>query len=483
MRGGARSTTGPRGSARLLPRKGQATGGATGPVVRALHTASPAFPRWLRRLEDRGEEQAGSAEPIVRKIIDDVRRQGDRALRALSRRLDGVDVPPGELAVGRDAMEAAFATLPPAQRAALRLAARRIRDYHRHQLEVSFRYRDREGVWLGQEIRPLRRVGLYVPGGAALYPSSVLMNAIPAQVAGVEQIVAVSPPHSGGEPAALLAAAWVAGVDTLFRVGGAQAIAALTFGTVSIPRVDKIVGPGNRFVATAKKLVSGRVGIDMIAGPSEVVVVADPSARADLVAADLLAQAEHGPDSTAICLTTSVRLAAAIELALASQLAELPRAALARQSLRAHGAIVVTRNLDEAIEIANRLAPEHLELAVRNPRQWLKRVHSAGAVFLGHSSPEAFGDYLAGPNHVLPTGGTARFGSPLGVYDFQKRTSVIEASAAALRRLGPTVETLAAMEGLDAHGRAVTLRLAGGAGTSARRATSVSRVARRSKSD
>ncbi len=483
MRGGARSTTGPRGSARLLPRKGQATGAATGPVVRALHTASPAFPRWLRRLEDRGEEQAGSAEQIVQKIIDDVRRQGDRALRALSRRLDGVDVPPGELAVGRDAMEAAFATLPPAQRAALRLAARRIRDYHRHQLEVSFRYRDSEGVWLGQEIRPLRRVGLYVPGGAALYPSSVLMNAIPARVAGVEQIVAVSPPHSGGEPAALLAAAWVAGVDTLFRVGGAQAIAALTFGTVSIPRVDKIVGPGNRFVATAKKLVSGRVGIDMIAGPSEVVVVADPSARADLVAADLLAQAEHGPDSTAICLTTSVRLAAAIERALASQLAELPRAALARQSLRAHGAIVVTRSLDEAIEIANRLAPEHLELAVRNPRQWLKRVHSAGAVFLGHWSPEAFGDYLAGPNHVLPTGGTARFGSPLGVYDFQKRTSVIEASATALRRLGPTVETLAAMEGLDAHGRAVTLRLAGGAGTSARRATSVSRVARRSKSD
>ncbi len=433
-------------------------------IVRTLRTGAPGFEHWLARLEDRGEEQAGSVEGAVRAILDQVRRGGDRALRACTRRLDGVDVPPRALAVDRGAMEAAFATLPRVQRAALRLAARRIRDYHRHQLETSFRFRDRVGVVLGQEIRPLRRVGLYVPGGAALYPSSVLMNAIPARVAGVAEVVAVTPPHPGGEPAALLAAGFVANVDTIFRAGGAQAIAALTWGTATVARVDKIVGPGNRYVATAKKLVAGRVGIDMIAGPSEVVVIADASARADLIAADLLAQAEHGPDSTAICLTPSVRLAAAVERALAVQLAELPRAALARRSLRDHGTLVVTRDVAEAVEIANRLAPEHLELAVAEPRRWLAQIRAAGAVFLGHASPEAFGDYLAGPNHVLPTGGTARFASPLGVYDFLKRTSVIEASPAALRRLGPTVATLAAMEGLDAHGRAVTRRLTPPAG-------------------
>jgi histidinol dehydrogenase len=334
-----------------------------------------------------------------------------------------------------------------------------VRDFHAHQRERSFRYRDALGVLLGQEIRPLGRVGLYVPGGQAFYPSSVLMNAIPARVAGVKEVIAVSPPHRDGEPAALLAAAYIAGVDRLYRVGGAQAVAALAYGTESIAPVDKIVGPGNVFVATAKRLVAGTVAIDMIAGPSEVLVVADADADAELVAADLLAQAEHDADASALCVTPSARLAARVARAVASQLAGLPRSNIAARSLRANGAIIVTRNLDEAIALANEIAPEHLELAVKDAERYVARIAHAGAIFVGESTPEAFGDYLAGPNHVLPTGGTARFSSPLGVYDFVKRTSVIQAPRRALARLADPVLHLAQMEGLGAHGAAVARRL------------------------
>jgi histidinol dehydrogenase len=431
-------------------------------MISVLRTSDRRFAALRAKLARRGAVLDAGVEPAVRAILDDVRRRGDRGVAAATLRFDRVRVRARDLAVDRDEMRAACDALPRRDLAALRLAARRIRDFHARQKERSFSYRDRLGVRLGQEIRPLARVGLYIPGGTAFYPSSVLMNAIPARVAGVPEVVAVSPPHAGGEPPALLAAAYVAGVDRLYRVGGAQAVAALAYGTAAIPRVDKIVGPGNVYVATAKRLVAGTVAIDMIAGPSEVLVIADAHADPALVAADLLAQAEHDADASAICLTPSARLAAAIERALAEQLAALPRADIARRSLRGHGAIVVTRTIDEAIDLANEIAPEHLELAVRAPARHVARLHHAGAIFLGHTTPEAFGDYLAGPNHVLPTGGTARFSSPLGVYDFVKRTSVIEAPRRALARLGPTVLRLAEMEGLTAHGAAVARRLAGG---------------------
>jgi histidinol dehydrogenase len=425
-----------------------------------VRTSDPRFARVRARLEGRGLELDASVEPVVRAVLQDVRKRGDAAVVAATKRFDRVAVGPKSWSVGTEEMRRATARLPAADLRALRLAAQRIRDFHRRQVERSFRYRDRLGVELGQEIRPLQRVGVYVPGGLAFYPSSLLMNAIPARVAGVKEIVVVSPPHAEGEPDSLLAAAHIAGVDGILRIGGAQAIAALAFGTATIPRVDKIVGPGNQYVATAKRLVSGLVGIDMVAGPSEVVVVADAQADPGLIAADLLAQAEHGSDSTAVCLTPSARLGAAIERALEEQLAALPRAAMARRSLESRGAVIVTRSLDEAIDLANRIAPEHLELAVANPERLVPRIHHAGAIFLGHTTPEAFGDYLAGPNHVLPTGGSARFASPLGVYDFVKRTSVIRAPLEALARLGPPLRRLAEMEGLSAHAAAVGRRLA-----------------------
>lgn len=422
-------------------------------------SSEPRFARILRQLLKRGEMQDRSVEAAVREILDEVRTRGDRALLGYNERFDGVKMRVADLVIGPDEMAAAAARLPARSRKALRLAARRIRDFHSHQVEKSFRYTDSLGVSLGQEIRAVERAGLYVPGGQAFYPSSLLMNAVPAVVAGVDEIIAVTPPHEGGEPDALLAAAHIAGVDRIYRVGGAQAIGALAFGTRTIPKVDKIVGPGNRWVATAKRLVSGEVSIDMVAGPSEVLVIADGSANAEHVAADLLAQAEHGPDSTAICLTTSGRLAESIERQVLAQLDDLPRSALARQSMQNHGAIVVTRSLKESIALANQIAPEHLELAVRNAERLVKEIRHAGAIFVGHHSPEAFGDYLAGPNHVLPTGGTARFSSPLGVYDFTKRTGIIHAPPAALRALGETVIELAEMEGLTAHGAAVSRRI------------------------
>ena len=414
----------------------------------------------LARLAARGAEMNGRVEAAVQRIIAAVRRDGDAALLRFARRFDGVRLRRAELRVPASKLAAAFRGLSPDVRRDLRLAAARIRRFHLRQRERSWSFRDASGARLGQRIQPLERVGVYVPGGRAAYPSTVLMTAIPARVAGVHEVIAVSPVGPDGDTPVVLAACHVAGVDAVYRVGGAQAVGALAFGTATIPRVDKIVGPGNVWVATAKRLCFGHVAIDAIAGPSEVLIVADASADAELVAADMLAQAEHDPLAAAICVTSDRRVAARVAAALDRQLATLPRRAIAARSLASFGAIVVTRSLDEAVAIANRLAPEHLELAVREPRRWADRIRHAGAIFIGQDAPEAFGDYLAGPNHVLPTGGTARFASPLGVYDFIKRTSVIEAGPRTLARLGPAIVRLARLEGLDAHGRAVERRLA-----------------------
>ena len=416
----------------------------------------------LDRLARRGTAADGRVEATVRRIVAAVRRDGDRALLAFSRRFDGVRLRPRDLRVPADALAAAYRALPAGVRRDLGLAATRIRRFHLRQREWSWSFRDRSGARLGQRIQPLDRVGVYVPGGRAAYPSTVLMTAVPARVAGVREVIAVSPVGPDGDTPIVLAACHVAGIDAVYRVGGAQAIAALAYGTATVPRVDKIVGPGNVWVATAKRLCFGQVDIDAIAGPSEVLIVADGRADAELVAADMLAQAEHDPLAAAVCVTSDGRLAARVASALDRQLAVLPRRAVAARSLARFGAIVVTRSLHEAVGIANRLAPEHLELAVRDPERWLARVRHAGAIFLGQDAPEAFGDYLAGPNHVLPTGGTARFASPLGVYDFVKRTSVISVGPRTLARLGPAVVRLARLEGLEAHGRAVERRLATG---------------------
>ena len=432
-------------------------------VVADLLTVVPArgaaFARRLALLEARGGRTDTTIEHTVRAIVDDVRRRGDAALFAYTRRFDGVALTARTVEVPRAAMERAAAALPRAVRRDLELAARRIRDFHRRQRQASWSYRDAAGALLGQQVRALDRVGVYIPGGTAAYPSSVLMNVVPAKVARVGEVIGVTPAKADGIPTAVLAAAHVAGLDRLFRIGGAQAIAALAYGTKSVPRVDKICGPGNAYVATAKRLVFGSVGIDMIAGPSEVLIVADGRATPARVAADLLSQAEHDPLAAAMLVTPSAALVRAVQRELATKLARLPRRAIARRALRRHGTAFVTASVAEAIDVANRIAPEHLELAVARPQRWLPAVRHAGAIFLGEDSPEPFGDYLAGPNHVLPTGGSARFSSPLGVYDFIKRSSVIGASSAVLRRLGPAVVRLAELEGLDAHARAVRLRL------------------------
>jgi histidinol dehydrogenase len=329
-----------------------------------------------------------------------------------------------------------------------------------HQREASWRFRDPAGLVLGQLVTPLRRVGVYVPGGKAAYPSSVLMNVIPARVAGVEEVIMVSPAGRDGLSQAVLAAAHLAGVSAVFRVGGAQAVAALAYGTSTIPRVDKIVGPGNAYVQAAKKLVYGEVDIDSTAGPSEVLVIADTSADPGYVAADLLAQAEHGSgDECAILLTPSRRLAKQVRDEIEERLRSLPRREDIAAVLRRRGALIVVRNLDEAVELAERVAPEHLELLVRQPERLTRKLRNAGAIFQGPYAPAPLGDYLAGPNHVLPTGGTARFFSPLGVYDFVKRTSIISATARGLRTLAPAIMTLAELEGYGAHAAAVRCRL------------------------
>jgi histidinol dehydrogenase len=353
----------------------------------------------------------------------------------------------------------AFLSLPGEQRAALEAAAARIRAFHERQKTTAWTYRDDLGCELGQQVTPLDRVGLYVPGGKAAYPSSVLMNAIPAHVAGVAEIVMVVPTPDGARNPLVLAAAHLAGVARVFTIGGAQAIAALAYGTETVPAVDKICGPGNAYVAAAKRRVFGAVGIDMVAGVSEILVIADASANPDWVAMDLFSQAEHDELAQAILLTPDATLADAVAASAARQIAEMPRAAIIRASFAHRGALVRVRDLDEACAIANRIAPEHLELAVADPQSLLPKIRHAGAIFLGHHTSEALGDYCAGPNHVLPTGRTARFSSPLGVYDFQKRSSVIAIPAEAAQVLGRIAATLADGEGLPAHARSARYRL------------------------
>jgi histidinol dehydrogenase len=423
--------------------------------LRRLSTQDPGFDAELGRLTRYEAAQDEAVESTVRAIIAEVRQRGDAAVLEYTRKFDrlaarsmaGLEVP-------RAKLEAALAALPAAQAAALREAADRIRRFHARQLSESWDYTEADGTRLGQRVTPLARVGVYVPGGKASYPSTVLMNVIPAKVAGVGDIVMASP---NAEPIVLATAA-LAGVDRVLAIGGAQAVAALAYGTESIARVDKIVGPGNAYVAAAKRQVFGQVGIDMIAGPSEILVIGDGSTPADWVAMDLFSQAEHDEVAQSILLSPSKEYLDAVEASIVRLLPTLPRREVIEASLGTRGALIRTRSLEEACAIADRIAPEHLELSVENPEALLPKLHHAGAIFLGRWSSEAIGDYCAGPNHVLPTAGTARFSSPLGVYDFQKRTSIIGVSQAGAATLGRLATTLAEGEGLTAHARSAEMR-------------------------
>ena len=429
-------------------------------MIRRLDSATLGAPGVARMLDRPPAAVDADIHRRVEEIVAAVRDKGDAALLEFTERFDRVALTAGELAVTAGELEGAESAVGSATMRALRYAADRIERFHRESAPRSWRMTDALGSRLGQEVRPLDRVAVYVPGGRAAYPSTVMMTAIPARVAGVKEIVLVSPPSPDKSlNPAVLAAARVAGVTEAYRIGGAQAVAALAYGTETIRRVDKIVGPGNIYVALAKSRVFGDVGIDMIAGPSEVMVVADASADPEWVAADLLAQAEHDPMARAVLLTPSRALIDAVAAATERQLAALPRREIAGAALRAHGALVLTRSLEEAVEVANLLAPEHLELQVADPDALLAQVRNAGAVFLGRYTPEVVGDYVAGPNHVLPTGGTARFASALGTEDFVKRLSVIQYAPAGLRDAGPHVSELARVEGLDGHGAAAAIRI------------------------
>ena len=395
---------------------------------------------------------------LVGQIIDGVRWNGDDALRRYALMFDGSA--PERLEVSQAELDRAVDALDPELRAILEEAAANIRDYHRHQGRNSFVISEKDGIILGQKVVPLDRVGLYIPGGTASYPSTVLMNAIPAKLAGCPEVVMVSPPSRDGDIApVILAAAKIAGVDRVFRVGGAQAIAALAYGTGSIPRVDKIVGPGNTYVAEAKRQVFGQVSIDMIAGPSEILVIADSGSDPVQVSADLLSQAEHDKNASAVLITDSPALAQAVQAEVERQLADLPRQEIARASIERNGKIIITEDLLQGIEAANALAPEHLELCVENPFDYLDKVRHAGSVFLGRSCPEALGDYFAGPNHTLPTSGTARFSSPLSVDDFVKKTQFTYYTPAALARSAEKIARFAREEGLEGHARSALSRL------------------------
>jgi histidinol dehydrogenase len=397
----------------------------------------------------------------VRKILGDLRKDGDSALFRLTRKYDGWLPSSRSVRVTSVEIQKALKALSREEREALEFAARRIEGFHSLQLQKSWSFAEEDGTILGQIVRPIERVGIYVPGGKAAYPSSVLMNAIPARVAGVREIIMACPAPKGYLNPAVLAAAHLAKVDEVFKVGGAQAIGALAYGTRSIPKVDKIVGPGNIYVAAAKRMVFGEVSIDSIAGPSEILIISDGSGEPSFLAADLISQAEHDEQAAAILLCTSGRLAEKVSLEVGRQLAELPRKAIAESSLKKYGAILRVKSLAEAARISNELAPEHLELAMKDPWDLLPKIENAGAVFLGHISPEPIGDYVAGPNHVLPTGGTARFSSPLGVYDFLKRSSLICLSPGGLKKLSSPAMRLARMENLEGHREAVRKRQEG----------------------
>jgi histidinol dehydrogenase len=429
-------------------------------VIRRL--AVPPFSALDPLLPRRAGSDPATRETVAR-ILEDVFLRGDEAVREYTRRLDGVDLAPEEWTLDSGEWQAALERLAPALREALTRAVDRVREYHLHQREEGFRLETPDGSVVGMKVTPLDRVGLYVPGGKASYPSSVIMNGVPALVAGVQEIVAVVPP--AGVTDVVLAACALSGVTRVFRIGGAQAVAALAFGTATVPRVDKIVGPGNRWVAEAKRQVVGQVGIDMIAGPTEILIIADGTASSRHVAADMIAQAEHDEDATSWCVTTDVALADALPAALESALATAPRVAIARAALERNGAVIVVPDLRDAIEVANRRAPEHLEILAEGAERIAAGVRHAGAIFLGDQTPEPVGDYLAGPSHVLPTGGTARHASPLGVYDFVKRTSVIRYTAERLAADAPAIVALAEAEGLHGHAEAVRVRSAPDGGT------------------
>jgi histidinol dehydrogenase len=424
--------------------------------VRIIRTADPGFKLLIARIVGRGKTRNGGVEKKVQAIVHAVQKQGDHALFRYMQLFDGVRLTRATVEVKAGEIERAMANVPNRDFETLRLAAKRIAAFHRRQLQRSWQYRDPLGMLLGQRISPLERVGIYVPGGKASYPSTVLMNGVPAKVAGVKEIVMTCP--LGNDGAIVLAAAKIAGVDRIFRIGGAQAIAALAFGTESIPRVDKIVGPGNIFVAAAKRIVFGEVNIDSIAGPSEILLLADNSANPAHVAADMLSQAEHDEMAAALCVTASMPTALKIQKAVEAQLRGTKRQAITMKALEKYGAILVARGLKEAVEIANMIAPEHIELIVRQPHRLAKSIRNAGAIFVGPYSTPPLGDYFAGPNHVLPTGGSARFFSPLGTYDFLKRTTIIQAEKRGLRALAPRITHLARLEGLYDHARAVESR-------------------------
>lgn len=429
------------------------------PSIGWFSTMDSDFSARLAALTEFAPDQDAEVESTVGTIITDVRRRGDTALLEYTRKYDHVDASSiSSLEIGNADLERAFASITPLQADALRTAAERIKTFHEKQLASSWDYVEPDGTRLGQLVTPLDRVGIYVPGGTAAYPSTVLMNAIPAKVAGVREIVMVTPTPRGERNALVLAAAALAGVNRVIAVGGAQAVAALAYGTPSIARVDKIVGPGNAYVAAAKRQVFGVVGIDMIAGPSEILIISDGSTPPDWIAMDLFAQAEHDPNARAVLLCPDEAFLSQVLASIEKLLGQMERRSIISAALAANGALVLTRNLDEACEISNRIAPEHLELSVEYPEALLPKVRNAGAIFLGRYTSEALGDYCAGPNHVLPTSGTARFSSPLGVYDFQKRTSLIGVSRAGARSLGQVAATLARGEGLQAHALSASLR-------------------------
>lgn len=427
--------------------------------MRVIRTDEAIFEEVFQGIMNRGGGGDPALRTIVENILQDVAARGDAALFEYTAKFDGYVLTPQTVQASSEEIREAAALVDPDDRAVLQLAAARIEKFHRSQIVKDWRDESEDGVRIGQRITPLERAGIYVPGGLASYPSTVLMAAIPALIAGVKEIVAVTPLRQGTINPLVALALELGGVNRIFKIGGAQAIAALTYGTASIPRVDKIVGPGNAYVATAKQLVYGYVDIDMIAGPSEVLVICDHTAPVSFVAADLLAQAEHDDMASAVVLTPDEAMAQRIVAEVYRQLENLPRKTIVIRAIDRYGAVLVTKDLGEAVRLANRFAPEHLELMVENPEELLSEITHAGAIFLGQYTPEALGDYMAGPNHILPTGGTARFSSPLGVYDFVKRTSVLSFTREAFHRYGRQTERFAALEGLDAHGRSISVRL------------------------
>ncbi len=428
--------------------------------VRRLNAQDADFNTQLDQLLSWDSVSDASVNQRVLDIIDNVRTRGDAALVDYTRQFDGLDVAQmSDLILPRERLELALTRITPEQRRALETAARRVREYHERQVQDSWQYQEADGTILGQKVTPLDRAGLYVPGGKASYPSSVLMNAIPAKVAGVPEVVMVVPTPRGEINELVLAAAAIAGVDRVFTIGGAQAVAALAYGTESVPPVDKIVGPGNIYVATAKRHVFGKVGIDMIAGPSEILVICDGKTDPDWIAMDLFSQAEHDEDAQSILLSPDADFLNRVEQSMQRLLPTLEREEIARTSLRERGALILVADMAQAIEVANRIAPEHLELSVENPEELLPQIRHAGAIFMGRYTAEALGDYCAGPNHVLPTSGTARFSSPLGVYDFQKRSSIIYCSPEGASELGKVASVLARGESLTAHARSAEYRI------------------------